>query len=256
MKLGCHYNAFDALDLLGPSINSIRTVVDFVCVVYQEMSNFGEAMSDVDRLYLDKLKLSGKVDMFYCYEPTSHSGHMNELAKRNLGKSLCANAGCDLHMSMDVDEFYVTTQLQYVKDQMSTGEWDASACNMQTYWKSPSFVLDPPEKYYVPIIYKMDDRTFDLRNRWNIPADPTRRLVSNRIRIFERSEIEMHHMSTVRLNYRSKLMNSSASINFKNKIDYLVLYHENWKFGMKALMPGMEDKFYNVKEVQNYFNII
>jgi hypothetical protein len=42
-KLGAAYNVFDGEELLWRSIESIRPVVQFVAVVYQTTSNFGDA---------------------------------------------------------------------------------------------------------------------------------------------------------------------------------------------------------------------
>jgi hypothetical protein len=41
-KLGAAYNVFDGEELLLRSIESIRPVVQFVAVVYQTTSNFGD----------------------------------------------------------------------------------------------------------------------------------------------------------------------------------------------------------------------
>ena len=41
MKLGISYNVFDGEELLEKSILCIRDQVDFISVVYQEKSNFG-----------------------------------------------------------------------------------------------------------------------------------------------------------------------------------------------------------------------
>lgn len=255
MKLGVAYNAFDALELLGPSIDSIRGVADYVCVVYQLTSNFGQQMPKVNRGRIESLRKSGVVDEFVEYNPVVNGGHRNEIEKRNLGMEMCKKAGCDYHMTMDVDEFYVEEELQRAFDLTVFEGYDASACKMLTYWHSASYIVDPPEEYYVPLIYKMDDRLFDLRNRWKVAADPTRRLVTDRMRLFERDEIQMHHFSYVREDIMSKLNNSSASVNFKHKIDKLASYYRRWKPGRKAWLAGSEDRFFDVKEVVPQFDI-
>ena len=43
MKLGVSYNLFDGEELLEGSIKQIRSEVDYISVVYQEVSNFGES---------------------------------------------------------------------------------------------------------------------------------------------------------------------------------------------------------------------
>jgi hypothetical protein len=42
MKLGISYNLFDAEEHLESSIKQIRNSVDFISVVYQQTSNFGD----------------------------------------------------------------------------------------------------------------------------------------------------------------------------------------------------------------------
>ena len=41
MKLGISYNLFDGEELLEKSINQIRNLVDYISVVYQITSNYG-----------------------------------------------------------------------------------------------------------------------------------------------------------------------------------------------------------------------
>jgi len=256
MRLGIAYNMFDSLELLEASIDTVSSVADFICVVYQEVSNFGELMSDRDRRFLEELNASGKVDLFYEYEPdVGRGGHMNELVKRNLGKNLCCDNGCTHFMSMDTDEFYDPTQLQFAYDTIVDGSYESCAFKMMTYWKTSKFVLDPPEQYYVSGIYTLDEREFSMRHRWPVPVDPTRRLDVGRLRIFERSEIQMHHMSYCRSDLRLKLRNSSASVNFKNRIEKIAAYYDNWTVGQPAYLAGLEERYHDVKEVEDKFNL-
>lgn len=254
MKLGIAYNIFDCVELLGLSIDTIRSTADFICVVYQEVSNFGEPISERDRLYLEKLKHSGKVDLFYEYEPTTQGGHINEINKRNIGKNLCADNGCNYFMSMDADEFYDSVQLQFAYDTVVSGLYDSCVFKMLTYWKNSKYILDPPEEYYVSGIYILNEREFSLRHRWPIPVDPTRRLDIGKLKIFERSEIQMHHMSYCRTDIRLKLRNSSASLNFKKR-EKLAAYYDNWTPDQPAYLAGIEERYYNLIEVPDKFNI-
>ena len=45
MKISASYNVFDGEELLEKSISSIRDSVDFISVVYQTISNFGNNCS-------------------------------------------------------------------------------------------------------------------------------------------------------------------------------------------------------------------
>jgi hypothetical protein len=175
------------------------------------------------------------------------------VAKRNLGLAKCKAAGCTHHMSMDCDEMYKTEQLALAKYEIDL--YDSSACQMQTYYKLPTMSVNPPESYYVPLIYKIDDRIHALSNRWPITVDPTRRLDPRKLRIFKREEIEMHHYSYVRHDLMSKLVNSSASVNFQNRIGEIYTHWKNWQLGQQALFAGREKRLYDLKEVPDLFNI-
>lgn len=257
MKLGIAYNAFDGLELIEASVDSVRDVADYIVVVYQEVSNFGNRSSVDAAEILKRLLDSGKIDEIVKYEPVlMKKGHGNEVDKRNLGISLCESANCTHFMTMDVDELYDRNQLSMVKLVVESDGLDSTGCKMLTYYRSGEFILDPPEEYYVPLIYKLDGRRrFNMNNRWPVPVDPTRRLEPKKIRLFDRSEIQMHHFSYVRKDIRAKLVNSSASVNFAARMEELARYYENWKPGMRALLAGKEERYYNLKRVDNKFKI-
>jgi hypothetical protein len=159
-------------------------------------------------------------------------------------------------MTMDIDEFYKESELNFVKEIVEIDKYDSSACQMQTYYKTAEWAITPPESYYVPLIYKLDERRFKLGSKWPITADPTRRLEPKKLMIFMRDKIEMHHMSYVRKDIRAKLNNSSANGNWKNRIEELASYHDNWTPLKMARFAGSEERLYDIKQMQNYFNII
>lgn len=257
-KLGIGYNVFDGVELLESSVDSIRNVADYVCVVYQTVSNFGNTINaDVEDIVMS-LKTAGKVDEIYKYEPNQVAGHANEINKRNMGMLLSKIKGCTHFMTMDTDELYDESELMNVRSVVYTGDFDSSACKMLTYYRSGEFIVDPPEEYYVPLIYKIDDRRFSMNSvgaRWSVPVDPTRRLPIGSLRLFDRAEIQMHHFSYVRDDIRAKLVNSSASPNYKDRIDEIASHYENWVYGEKCMFAGREKRMYNVKRVDNKFNI-
>lgn len=71
MILGAAYNVFDGEELLEASIRSIRTSVDYIVIVYQTTSNFGEKCSHNLVQILESLKEKGLVDDIVHYEPRS-----------------------------------------------------------------------------------------------------------------------------------------------------------------------------------------
>ena len=256
MKLGVSYNLFDGEELLESSIKSIRNNVDYISVVYQTISNFGNPCSEELVSLLEELKSEGLIDELFEYKPkTNKGGHYNEITKRNLGLYLSEGAGCTHHMAMDSDEFYTEEQFKYMKKVVEEGDYDSSACQMTTYYKDSKYRLEPKEEYYVSLMFKIQrGKEYVMGSPFPVLVDPTRRMVTNNCRVFTRDEIEMHHMSYVRKNIRKKLQNSSASPNFRN-IDKLVDYFDKWEYPKQALMGGAPDKFYDIVEVDKKFNI-
>jgi len=256
MKLGIAYNIFDGVELLEFSAKSVRSSADYILAVYQDVSNYGNP-STIDLLkLLNDLKDKGLIDDIIQYHPIMGlKGHGNEIAKRNLGLETCKMSGCSHFMTMDIDEFYKEEELKYVKALMVSDNYDSAACQMQTYYKTAEWAINPPETYYVPLIYKIDERRFNMNVRWPITADPTRRLEPKNMMVFMRNKIEMHHMSYVRKDIRAKLNNSSANVNWKNRIESLASYHDNWSPTQKAQFAGSEERFYDVVQVPNIFGI-
>ena len=254
-KLGISYNAFDGLELLEGSLEITTCVVDYVSVVWQPVSNFGKKISENDSDIISDLKRKYPGVRFISYMPACHGGHVNELKKRNLGLELSKLNGCTHHMSMDVDEYYDTHELADAINDVVLGGFDSSACQMQTYWKDDTHRLKVPEEYYVPLVYKIDGRKFDSRVTWPVLVDPTRRLQPGKTMLFDRSSVEMHHMSYVRADIRSKLENSSASINFASRIDNLVSAYDNWSPGDPAVFAGAEERVYELCETESRFGI-
>ena len=58
MKLGVAYNIFDGEEMLPFSLKNLRPMVDFICVVYQTTSNFGNENPTLKKT-LENLKGSG-----------------------------------------------------------------------------------------------------------------------------------------------------------------------------------------------------
>jgi hypothetical protein len=255
MKLGVSYNLFDGEELLENSIKSIRENVDYVSVVYQTESNFGNPCDKGLVPLLEKLVNNGLIDELFMYKPTlNKGGHYNEIRKRNLGLYISEGAGCTHHMAMDSDEFYTDEQFKFMKEEMLKGNFDSSACQMVTYYKDSKYRLDPKEEYYVSLPFKIRQGIeYVMGKPFPVLVDPTRRMDAGSCKIFSREEIEMHHMSYVRKDIRKKLQNSSASPNFKN-IDKIVDYFNKWEYPKQGLMGGAPDKLYDIVEEPKLFN--
>lgn len=255
MKIGVSYNLFDGEELLEGSIKQIRNHVDFISVVYQKKSNFGNNCDENLPKFLNELKEKNIIDFIFEYKPILNlGGHFNEITKRNIGLSLSIQNGCTHHMSMDADEYYISSQFQYLIDETKKNNYDSTYCQMKTYYKSWNFQLDPPEDYYVSLLFKIkNDNQFEMGKECPVLVDPTRRMESGTYRIFNREEIEMHHGSYIRKDLKKKLENSSASQNFKNIISSLVDYYKVWTYPNPVIIAGVNPKPNKVKKVKNLF---
>lgn len=256
MRLGISYNLFDGEELLEGSIKQIRKQVDYVSVVYQTVSNFGNPCNTNLVPLLERLKSEGLVDELFEYTPKiNKGGHSNEIQKRNIGLALSQGAGCTHHMSMDSDEYYLVPEFESIKKIIEEGDYDSSFCQMQTYYKSWEFSLNPPEEYYVSLIFKIKpDSSYVLGAPAPVLVDPTRRMSpSNKPLILTREQIQMHHGSYIRDNIRTKLTNSSASGNFNKDIDRITNHYNNWKYPDKVLWGGVPSTLHSVKKVESLF---
>ncbi len=257
MRLGVSYNTFDGEELLEGSIKCIRSEVDYISVVYQTVSNFGNQCGEELIPLLNRLKDEGLVDELFEYNPKiNKGGHFNEITKRNIGLSLSEGKGCTHHMAMDSDEYYDIEEFRNMKKIIEDENYDSSACQMTTYYKSPKFRLEPKEEYYVTLPFKIKQgREFIFGHPFPVLVDPTRRTEYGKCKIFTRNEIEMHHMSYVRKDIEKKLKNSSAKVNFESWIPEFLDYFNNWSEGDDALMPGKPPGRYKLIEIGNRFNI-
>lgn len=255
MKLGVNYNVFDGEELLEGSIKSIRESVDYISVVYQTVSNLGNKCSDDLVITLEKLKNYGLINEIFLYEPKWPNPHQNEVTKRQIGLELSRKNNCTHHMSMDTDEYYEKDKFECIKKIIYDGDFDSSYCKMLSYYKTWDYILDPPEEYYVPFIYKIDDdKNFVLGQPSPVLVDPTRGVSSiKKPLVLNRDQIQMHHGSYIRDNIRKKLENSSAYTNFKDDIERLVNHYENWKYPDLVMWGGLPSKFLKVLKVENLF---
>ena len=255
MKVGVSYNVFDGEELLEGSIKSIRESVDYISVVYQLVSNFGTPCDEGLVPLLERLKSEGLVDDIMQYKPkVNQGGHYNEISKRNLGLFLSEGAKCTHHMAMDTDEFYKKDQFEYMKKTLVEGDYDSSACQMMTYYKRPIYQLDPPEEYYVSLLFKMGNGIqYVMGHSFPVLVDPTRRVNPGKCKVFTREEIEMHHMSFVRKDISIKLSNSSAKGAFNHLIGKISNHYEEWEYPNHVMWAS--GNLLKVKEVKNVFDV-
>jgi hypothetical protein len=244
MKLGVSYNIFSGLELLEGSIKCIRPYAKHINVCYQVISNTGIRKPEIHDFVL-WLHKKGLIDSNSFFFPMLTSPKQNETFKRNMGLQVCRMSGCTHFMSMDSDEYYKGDQLEYVIKDIEKHGYRSTACQMQTYYKSTKYKLDPPESYYVPLIYKIDGRKFDQGAYTGVKVDPSRKM-KGKMKKYSRKEIEMHHLSYVRDDIRDKLRSASASVNFRDRIEEIADYYDNWEWPMPAYLGGSKKRLHKL----------
>jgi len=257
VKISASYNVFDGEELLEKSISSIRDSVDFISVVYQTISNFGNNCSPDLEDILHDLRDKGDVQELVKYTPELPlKPHSNELTKRNIGLNLAKQNSCTHHMSLDCDEFYIHKEFEKAKQIILDEDIDCAICGIQSYYKEPTIIIDPPDPTLVAMIYKINSYSeFKLHQDLGYDKiDPTRRIKSTKVKKFERDQLLMHHMSYIRKDIRSKAENSSARCNFENEIDTFVDYFNNYEEG-DAMILGLPCSYHKTKQSKNIFGL-
>jgi len=284
MKLGVSINLFNGEELLESCLENIRPYADTICVIYQNVSNFGTHKKNL-RPLISELKEKGLIDHSILYVPNKefhgldegtkemiknegndfngvtydesiYYGIFNEMNKRNLSLDYLRLIGCSHLLDMDTDEFYEHEKIKVAIKHIQEGGFDSSFCQMQTYYKDFDCVISPPETYYVPFIYKIKENSiFEQIENVDFPVhcDGKRRIKSGYSYVFDRVELEMHHFSYVRKDVdsmKSKFLNCSSRMNFTNdKINMIIKNWSNFKKGTNATFNanGNGVKFFDTK---------
>jgi hypothetical protein len=265
--LGVAYNVFDGEELLIHSIQQIKNYVDYIVVVAQIKSNFGNVNNNL-RDKLKELKNLGLIDLVYWYEPkfayedngtiSLDNAIKNEQRKRQIGFDLCKEFGCTIFSSMDCDEIYDKDEYQFAKNDFIKGNYDSSFCQMKTFYKKATFEVTPPETYYVPLFYKVNENsnfTFDFVPPYPVEIDPSRRMKAGDCRIYTRNEIQMYHYSYVRADIESKINNSSSSSRINDLQKQTTINHFNKCNKVSDGAMFLNNCKFELIEVENKFNI-
>jgi len=273
MRLGVSYNVFDGEELLEESITKIRDNVDFICVVYQNTSNFGEFRDDLEPFLYD-LKGRGLIDYLYLYNPKEiqgkHKGELNEVIKRNIGRDICVKvANCSHHITMDCDEIFVPDEFKWAKNQVIENDYDTTYVSYDNYYKNrnliisqKSFMKETKQRTmnlgYMSFIVKCDERNYGV-GLTPLILDPTRTIDCKDFHIFNRRDIKMHHYSYIRKNeesLRRKLNNTSFNQVPKSEksIERIVRDFNNYKAGDKATVMWVNG-FLQIETIKTSNNV-
>jgi hypothetical protein len=242
MKLAAIYNVWDGVELLKYSIDSIKKDVDLFVIVYQDVSNFGEAFSPLHEI---QKAIDGLNTILYKYSPAQFNGFQNESNKRNVGIEIAKQNGCTHFLNLDCDEIY--GDFKGAKQLYTVSKAEGSVCKLYTYFKSPTLRFETEDGYYVPFIHKILPKTIAGFSEYPFYVDPTRGINCSNVVCLP---VHMHHFSWVRQNIERKCRNSSAKANLERGT-MLESYYD------PACGPGYYVKDYDKKliEVPNQFKI-
>lgn len=211
-KFGVSYNIFDGFELLEDSILQIWDVVDYISVVYQKTSNWGNTAHPLQEEILQSLLDRELIDELYLFDApvNKENPKLSEVEKRNIGLELSKNNGCTHHMTMDCDEFYLKSNM------VDLIKWCKNNPTKTTYGFYIDYIKTPSIRIgnslsgtmislFIPILN-------DVKYKWNftipILVDPTRIPNSYEYEIIPSEVITMHHMTMVRKDISSKIMNA------------------------------------------------
>jgi hypothetical protein len=239
-KYGISYNIFDGEELLEDSILCVRELVEYISVVFQTESYWGNKCSNGLVELLTRLKTEGLIDDLIIYEnQRTLSPHQNQIIKRNLGVQMSRKNFCTHHMSMDCDEFYLEDQFNDLLDWYDENPYNVGFADYNDYYKSPSYLIDKPHDTMVSLFFpiKGNNNHFVLSYPSPVLVDPTRRPNFDKYKIFDPTFIQMHHMTLVRKNVDSKIRNAAKRLNYNSEdaIQKQIDYYNNWNDNLDGL---------------------
>ena len=131
MKLSVSYNFFNGEELLYYAVKHMRTMADHISIVYQEISNTGNKISQNALEVLKKIENENLVDDLILYNPDfSLTPYQNEHNKRKLGYECAKAHNATYFLCSDADEFYKFDEFQNAKEYILNHDIKYSACHL------------------------------------------------------------------------------------------------------------------------------
>lgn len=236
-------NFWDGCELLPYAVDNWHKLGIPVMIVYSNISNHGQALSNTKFLNSPTYKDC----ILKNVEPVSGLPAMdNERRKRQAGLDETRKLGFTHIITADIDEFYEPFEV----------DWESAGTVVpcKTYFKSPTLTVGF-DITLAPFVHKITPTLAYAFNRsypfaWQGPSiriDPTRSFNINS-GVVLREDIVMHHYSYVRQDISQKIANSSARGNMNgNQI----------LEDMRLAKPGYLCKTYQkvLHDAPNIFNL-
>lgn len=229
MKIAALFTVFNGLELLEHSVKAIGNNVDNVIVCYQNTSNKGEINPYVGdycaNLGLDCIE----------FEPDlTKNTKENERIKHDFMIQEAKKRGYTHVILMATDHFYTPEQIEFAKKDVIDNDWDVTATAMFTYYKHPTWRLEPIEDYSMPFIIALRPETMIERiSSFPWLVDPSVQVnTCQRSRLYTENEVMLHHYSMVRIDIEDKFRNAAASIRWKpEQVERFISEFENAELG-------------------------
>lgn len=217
MKLAACYTVWNGIELLQKSINQIENDVDCIYLIWQRFSNRGEDHPEILQK-LAQIEAKCAINLIE-YKPNFQiNTKLNELNKHNLALNTVRNHGFTHFILMACDHYYDPKQFRKAKKLVEFEDFDVTFSKMFTYYKEPTWRMDPPEKYCMPFIMKIAPVTvFKMQPKYIEFCDPSVKIwPSVHWKTFEPEELIMHHYSMIREDIDNKFNNAAASVRWSS----------------------------------------
>ena len=253
MKLAACFTIWNGLELLNGAINQIREDVDVIVLGWQWKSNKGE-ISQIIEEFLEQYNGDAKVHLMEFVPDFKKTTKENELDKHNLLIDECISLGCSHFLLMAADHYYEPEQFRSAKNKIELQDFTVTFSEMFTYYKHPTWRMDPVESYMMPFILKIEKGTrFMFRGNYPEIVDPAVKIFPIRSPYtFKKSELMLHHFSMIRKDIQNKFNNAAASIRWSpEKIKGFVDEYNKAK-------PGDHISYFKgrrIIKVKNFFDI-
>lgn len=244
MRLAVCYTVFGT-ELLSNSIKNIIDAVDEVIICYQEVSNTG-----IEKPFEWSHEYNPKYHFIKYETKLGIDTKENERRKHQMMVDYAHKIGCTHFILSATDHFYDTKELQEHKEY--AGQFDVTFTSMFTYFKYPTWQLDPIENYCMPFICKLPSKVLKTV-KYPLLVDPSVRFEfkASNWYLFRQDMVMLHHFSMVRKDMKAKFANAASSIGRKNPV-YLQEY-ENYDIEKNEGVQYFKGR--KIKVVPNYFNL-
>ena len=253
MRIAAMYTLWNGLELLEKSIEQIYDDVDTIILCWQLYSNKAEKSNEIVD-FIKRFEQDPKIHLIEYTPSFISTTKQNERAKLQMRIDYAKTLGCTHFFSAACDHYYEPEQFRWAKNECSRNMYGVTFTRMATYYKHPTWKLEPLEDYFMPFICKLYESTTVVKaSNYHVRVDPSIQISpANNPHVFGEDEILMHHFSMIRQDIGNKFRNAAASIRWKpEQVQRFLREYRDAK-------PGDEISYFQkrkIVEVPNMFDI-